>query len=434
MQARRPRLDLSMVRDSRICWSVQWVAMSADIAADLPDEALRPTLELAVGVAAAGSKMRPPLAFPTELKRFLRFHKLPPTALAQVRAAIEGDEDFRKRLATVATSELVDDVGVLWLSRPDGWAEAITALLPRKVVDDEAALRREERRRLAAQEAAARGCAELLSAIAELERERASKVALVAEHARVQNELDDVRGRLREAQRAEHATGQTLVKAQAELIELRSAIVEPEAPAPRIRVDTTAVRDLIDRAVAASADASRLLSAVLGELAKVDESVEPVSTQARPSRVRRKATPLPGGVLAGSLEAAEFVLRIKGARVLIDGYNVAKLGWPALDLDHQRDQSMVAAENMAKRWNIAMTIVFDGANIEGAHASTRRRVRVVYSPAGVSADDVLRAQVAGVDVAKPVVVVTNDRAIVTDVAAAGANTVSSDDFVVLLRR
>jgi hypothetical protein len=52
----------------------------------------------------------------------------------------------------------------------------------------------------------------------------------------------------------------------------------------------------------------------------------------------------------------------------------------------------------------------------------------------VSADDVLRAEVAAVDVDRSVVVVTNDRAIIADVAAAGANTVSSDDFLVLLRR
>jgi predicted RNA-binding protein with PIN domain len=52
----------------------------------------------------------------------------------------------------------------------------------------------------------------------------------------------------------------------------------------------------------------------------------------------------------------------------------------------------------------------------------------------VSADDVLRAEVAAADVAKPVVVVTNDRAIITDVVAAGANTISSNDFLHLLRR
>ena len=120
--------------------------------------------------------------------------------------------------------------------------------------------------------------------------------------------------------------------------------------------------------------------------------------------------------------------------MLVDGYNVAKLGWPSLDLDHQREQCIGAAENIAKRWNIAMTIVFDGASVEGAHSATRRKVRITYSPAGVSADDVLRGEVACVEVTKPVVVVTNDRAIITDVVALGANTVASDDFLVLLRR
>ncbi len=371
--------------------------VSAETTVDVPDEALRPTLELAVGVAAAGAKLRPPLAFPSELKRFLRFHKLPPTALAQVRAAIDDDEDFRKKLASVATTELVDEVGVLWLSRPDGWEQAIIDLLPQKPVDDEAALRREEKRRLAAQEAAARGHAELLGARAELERERAAKAAAIADQDRLRSELDDVRARLREAQRGEHATGQSLAKAESELVELRRITSEP-VPAPPPVIDATVVRALINDAVAASADAARLLSTALDELAKLDAAAEPETAPERPVRARRKAIRLPGGVLVGTLEAAEFLLRIKGARVLIDGYNVAKLGWPSLDLDHQRDQCVVAAENMAKRWNMAMTIVFDGASIEGAHASTRRRVRIVYSPAGVSADDVVRAEVACADV------------------------------------
>jgi predicted RNA-binding protein with PIN domain len=411
--------------------------MSAETAPDVPDEALRPTLELAVGVAAAGAKLRPPLTFPNELKRFLRFHKLPPTALAQVRAAIDGDEDFRKKLASVATTELVDEVGVLWLSRPEGWEQAIADLLPATQVDDEAALRREERRRLAAEEAVARGRAELLSAAAELERERTAKAAAIAEQDRMRSELDDVRARLREAQRGEHAATQSLAKAESELVELRRVASVP-VPIPPPVVDAAAIRGLIDQAMAASTDAmaasTRLLSEALDELSKTDAQPEPEAATARPARARRKAIRLPGGVLAGTLEAAEALVRTKGAVILIDGYNVAKLGWPMLDLDHQRDQCILAAENMAKRWNISMTIVFDGADIEGAHASKRRGVRIAYSPAGVSADDVLRVEVAGVDPATPVVVVTNDRAIITDVAAAGANTVSSDDFLVLLRR
>ena len=405
-----------------------------EVPVGVPDEALRPALELAVGVAAAGMKLRPPLPFPSGLKRFLRFHKLPPAALSEVRAAVEGDDLFRGRLASVATAELVDEVGVLWLSRPDGWELAVTALIPDQAIDDQAALRREERRRLAAQEAAARGRAELLAVTAELERERAGKATLAGERDRLKAELDEVRARLRDAQRVEHATAQTLAKAESELTAMRLAAAEPRPPAPVV-IDTTAVRNLLDGAVAASTDIVALLTDALGELARAAGATDEAQLErARLPRARRTPIRLRGGMLAGTVEAAEFVLRTKGALTLVDGYNVAKSGWPSLDLDHQRDQCAVAAENLAKRWNMAMTIVFDGATVEGAHTVTRRTLRVVYSPAGVSADDVLRAEVAGIDLAKPVVVVTNDRAILTDVTAAGANTVSSDDFLTLLRR
>ena len=405
-----------------------------EVPVGVPDEALRPALELAVGVAAAGVKLRPPLPFPSGLKRFLRFHKLPPAALSEVRAAVEGDDLFRGRLASVATADLVDEVGVLWLSRPDGWELAVTALIPAQAIDDQAALRREERRRLAAQEAAARGRAELLAVTADLERERAGKATLAGERDRLKAELDEVRARLRDAQRVEHATAQTLAKAESELATLRLAAADPRPPAPVV-IDTTAVRNLLDGAVAASTDIVALLTDALDELARADGGTDEVRLErARLPRARRKPIRLPGGMLAGTVEAAEFVLRTKGALTLVDGYNVAKSGWPSLDLDHQRDQCAVGAENLAKRWNMAMTIVFDGATVEGAHTVTRRKLRIVYSPAGVSADDVLRAEVAGIDLAKPVVVVTNDRAILADVTAAGANTVSSDDFLTLMRR
>jgi predicted RNA-binding protein with PIN domain len=401
--------------------------------ADVPDEALRSALEFAVGIAAAGAKLRPPLPFPTELKRFLRFHKLPPAALAQVRAAIDGDEDFRKRLASVATTELMDEVGVLWLIRPEGWEQSVADLVPEKIVDDVAALRREERRRVAAQEAAARTRVEMLGLADELARERAAKAALTSEAARLRSELDDLRQRLREAQRSEHATAQALAKAEGELVDLRRSAAPPLPPQPVI--DAAAAKGLLEEAVSASADIVRMLTEALGELASADSVVKAdVAPPVRPTRARRKPIRLPGGVFTGTVEAAEFLLRVKSAERLIDGYNVAKLGWPSLDLDQQREQCIAAVENMAKRWNMPITIVFDGASVEGAHASGRRKVRIVYSPAGVSADDVLRAEVNAADVAKPVVVVTNDRAIINDVVAAGANTVSSDDFLHLLRR
>lgn len=417
-------------------------SVSGEHAAEVPDQALRSALEFAVGIAAAGVKLRPPLSFPVGLRRFLRFHKLPPAALAHVRGAIEGDDDFRLRLASVATADLVDPVGLLWLSRPDGWAETIVDALPEKIDDDETVVRRAERRRQAAEESATRARAELLNLGGELERERAAKVVMVADADRLRAELDDLRHRLREAQRAEHETTQALAKIEAELLEARRTVEAPSPPSPPNppapplpAFDSAAVRSLIDSAASATNEVTRLLDAALAEVGSVDARPAAHVGPARHSRpVRRIPIRLPGGMLSGSVESAEFLLRTAGALTLIDGYNVAKLGWPTLDLDQQREQCITAAENLAKRWNLTMSIVFDGATIEGAHASARRRVRILYSPEGVSADDVLRVELAGVNRDQSVIVVTNDRAIVTDVVAAGANTVASDAFLALIRR
>ena len=48
--------------------------------------------------------------------------------------------------------------------------------------------------------------------------------------------------------------------------------------------------------------------------------------------------------LGSSSAAAEFLLR-SGASVLVDGYNVAKLAWPDLDLAGQRIVLLDAIEN-----------------------------------------------------------------------------------------
>ena len=94
------------------------------------------------------------------------------------------------------------------------------------------------------------------------------------------------------------------------------------------------------------------------------------------------------------------------AEVLIDGYNVAKLGWPNRSLEQQRDALLDAVENLSRRFGTDATVVFDGASIVGAHASRRRLVRVVYSPSGVIADDVIRDEVDRLPPTRAVVVVT----------------------------
>ena len=49
---------------------------------DVPDESLRPGLELAFVVAVLGTRQRPAIPPPPSLKRFLHFQKLPPAAPA----------------------------------------------------------------------------------------------------------------------------------------------------------------------------------------------------------------------------------------------------------------------------------------------------------------------------------------------------------------
>ena len=123
---------------------------------EIPDRALQSALEFAVGVAAASTKLRPPLDHPSGLKPYLRFQTLPPKALGPVRAAVEADAVFRSRLGQVATRELLDEVGMLWLTRPEGWQAAVADLLAADAADaaadDAVSARREQKRRHAAEQ------------------------------------------------------------------------------------------------------------------------------------------------------------------------------------------------------------------------------------------------------------------------------------------
>jgi predicted RNA-binding protein with PIN domain len=80
-----------------------------------------------------------------------------------------------------------------------------------------------------------------------------------------------------------------------------------------------------------------------------------------------------------------------------------------------------------------VAVVFDGAEVVGSHATRRRLARVTYSRPGESADDVIRREVRATTVDRPVVVVTNDRAVRRDVGTDGANIVSSESFLAICR-
>lgn len=382
-------------------------------------------------------KQRHPVRPPAGMKPYLKMARLPTGALGAVRRSIEADEEFRTKLAAAAVPDIVGEIGMLWLQRPDGWQELIAQLVAAAeseagaAAEAEAAaaeLRKEQRRREAAEQTAARARAELV--------ERNERIASIS------SELERTRGDMAELGRTVAELRADLVEARTEARHANDRATAATEKLERLRLERddarqkmgTAlnVRDeaLADRA-ASTAEVAQLSALAIRAQDLADElaAVSTPSTSSEERAARRRALSLPGGVVGDSAAATEFLLR-SGATVLVDGYNVAKLQWPDLDLGEQRRAMLDVAENAARRFGADLTVVFDGAEVVGASSDQRRLVRVVYSPAGVTADDVIRSEVARLPADRAVVVVTNDAAIVRDVRQQGANTVSSNRFLV----
>jgi predicted RNA-binding protein with PIN domain len=397
---------------------------------------LRSALEFAVVMAREGQKIKPPLKSPPELKKYFQLNRLPSAALAAVRRAVEGDETFRTRLAAGAIPELVDEIGRVWLTRADGWEQEVAQLAAEADAEAAeasaaAALQRAEKRLAAAEQAATRSRVEAVSLQQRVAERDVVIDGLRSDVVKLTETIDELRVQLTDTRlEARHARDRELA-AQAKL----SAAIGARDEALAAQDAAEHVRDhvLADRS-AQAAERSELarLAASASALADQLATLATPAVPGKPKEAQRKAMPLPGGVLGASQMAAEYLLR-SGASVLVDGYNVAKLAWPDLDCAGQRIVLLDAIENLARRFGSDITVVFDGADVVGAAADRRRIVRVVFSPDDVIADDVIRDEVRRLPATRQVVVVTNDQQIVRDVRAMGANTISSDQLLALIR-
>ncbi len=439
--------------------------------AEIEHRWLRSALEFAVYMAAETSKRKPPMDSPRALKAYFNSERLPTKALGRLRRAVDADDLFRTRIANGAIPELVDPIGRLWLQRPDGWRDEIARAASgleqdRESGDARRALKKSEKRRKAAEQAARRAVADIIGVQATAAEARDDADGLRVRLGAADKAMDGLRRDLLEARtEARHARDREGAAAE-KLARLEARLAADRVAAGHIEVDSgaggsggvdpvaasdermdrdRAKLDELRRDVArAASEASRLAEMLRFTAADVDagdaslrpgaeSSADPgppprdVGRDAR----RRSALPLPGGVRASSEEAANFLLK-SGAIVLVDGYNVAMLAWPARDLCDQRASLIDAVENLARRFGTSVTIVFDGSTVVGGFAARRRLVRVTYSPEGVTADDVIRDEVARGDRSAPVVVITNDAEIVRDVKAVGANVISSTTFVGML--
>ncbi len=404
---------------------------------------LRGALEFAVRFADEARRNAAPVTVPAPVRALVGKPRVPTAALGKLRRAIEADPGFREQLARVVTPELVDPVGYVWLTRTEGWETRLAALVAdvERAEHDrelETELQRERKRREAAEQRATRERAKVVGLEMQVEQlgteldERRAEVDGLADQCRTMRaELIDARNEVRHANDRAAAAA-----ARAESLETdRDDASARAARAEGTRDEVLAARvesSLESGRIAEAAVIARDLAAQLSALAEQAGVPDRRAAGTVGAPVRRPLS-LPGGVVGDSEAAAEHLLR-SGASVLVDGYNVSMLGWPDIDLADQRRALLDAVENLARRVGADLTVVFDGARVVGAAAEGRRVVRVVYSSDGATADDVIRDEVARLPAGRAVVVVTNDAEIVRDVRAAGANTLTSEQFLAVARR
>ncbi|NPC95456.1 NYN domain-containing protein [Nocardioides sp. zg-DK7169] len=359
------------------------------------------------------------------------------------------DDELRERVAVQlqargpAALDAADEVALAWLLRPEGWA---------LVVADGV-------RRLGERAGAEGRDAEVERLRARLERAEQAQRELRASH-RVQveeykAEISALRRRLGEARAAERAarTGE-----EQELRDAEAARAEAEARAGaqhkevrRLRAQVAALEEELAagrRSTRTAKDEATLRARVLLETVldaagglQRELGLPPVSGSPG-DRVEAEVAgageqdPAGGPVRAPVTPALlEQYLAMPRARLLVDGYNVSKTAWPQSSLEAQRIRLLQALAPVVARTGAETTVVFDAAAAgRRPVVMTPRGVKVLFSPEGVIADDVIRDLVGAEPSGRVVLVVTSDGELGADVARAGARVVTSDVLVALLGR
>ncbi|WP_435133292.1 MULTISPECIES: NYN domain-containing protein [Streptomycetaceae] len=446
----------------------------------LPDEELapgpgEPTLDrplpegvrhrvVAIAADAFGGFTFPEL--PVSLRPYARFTptrrvKYAGTALA---AALESDAAFRQKVAgrlREAQPELtgaldagtappaadpLDVAAAAYLLRPEGWAKLVATA-------GEEVQRADAER---ADEEAVRELARLREEVAALQAQvRADAARARGELDAVRKEGDALHRKLRAAhsdvKRAESAQR----KLQAELDEVRAAAAREraaaESEARRLRTKLTeaeaaveagrrAVREgrsveevrlrlLLDTVLDAAAGLRRELALpprdTLGvRPADTVDAVAPGAFSARDIATRALSDTDPA--------LLDQLLALPQAHLVVDGYNVTKTGYPALPLEKQRLRLLGGLAALAAQSGAEVTCVFDGADLDmPVLLAPPRGVRVLFSKAGETADELIRRLVRAEPPGRQIVVVSADREVADGVAKAGARPVAS---VLLLKR
>ena len=381
--------------------------------------------------------------------RLRRFKGIRPKGLGPHRAELVGvleDDVLRRQLlewldgrTPLARSDA--DLLRLAVERPEGWSEALgggsmptTSREDAKVVRLEAALEREQERARRAKTEAARAKEDARRAKEEVRRtvteERSKAGELSKEVTRLDREQTAARRESKAAavvasraerarERAERRERTSVAKAQAErdaaVRELRSA--RREAAAALTRVER----------LEAEAQASRI---------GAPKAKKKTTRAGKPKGPARRAPlPVPKGRFEDDPETLLGWLGAPDVALLVDGYNVTKAegGFRELSLELQRDRLLEGVSALQLKTKVSAIIVFDGSTVPpGIGRPRKRRVKVVYSEEGETADDRIVALIEEL-APHPVVLTTNDRELQRRAGVLGATVATSNQLLALLR-
>ncbi|SMF31565.1 NYN domain-containing protein [Streptomyces sp. Amel2xC10] len=400
---------------------------------------------------------------PAQLRQYARFApnrraKFAGNAMA---AALETDALFRQRIAEkfreaqpelsgaldsgspTPAADPLDVAAAAYVLRPVGWVKLVTAAgeeaqrADAERVDDETraelARLREELDRAREQ---SRADAERLRTELDAARKEAESL-----HRKLRSALSDVKrgeAALRKAQaetEAVRAEGQTQVSAaESEARRLKARLGEAEAALEAARraaregrsVEDMRVRLLLDTVLDAAQGLRR-------ELALPPVSVRPAETVDAVEPGRMTPKDIAARALSENDPAIlDQLLALPQAHLVVDGYNVTKTGYPQMPLEKQRLRLLGQLSQLAAQTGAEVTCVFDGAELAApVLLAPPRGVRVLFSKAGVTADELIRQLVRAEPPGRPVIVVSTDREVADGVAKAGARPVAS---AVLLKR
>lgn len=400
---------------------------------------------------------------PSQLRQYARFTpsrraKFAGNAMA---AALESDPVFRRRIgervvqtqpeladalksgAPPAAADPVDVAAAAYVLRPSGWVKLVAAAgeeVQRAHAEraDEETRRELERLREELAHARDQTRADTERLRVELEASRKEADSL---HRKLRSALSEVKrgeaalrkaGAEADGVRAEAAA--QVSAAESETRRLRARLGEAEASVEAGRraaregrsVEDMRLRLLLDTVLDAAQGLRR-------ELALPPSSIRPADSvdAVEPGRMS------PKDIAARALSETDpalldQLLALPQAHLIVDGYNVTKTGYPQMPLEKQRLRLLGGLSVLAAQTGAEMTCVFDGAELAvPVLLAPPRGVRVLFSKAGVTADELIRQLARAEPPGRPVVVVSTDREVADGVAKAGARPVAS---ALLLKR